>query len=145
MLGFKTKAFILHRDPDSPGAGEDLPHTDLHTSGANQLASTDRPGTRVKLNNHRGRASTSLRPGHLEGGGGQRRGGGTRKGHVLYKTCFHHVLPWCPGLQGPPVLLCLNDVLGDCNPASPSPHRHLPAISECDIGHACRTRLSMRK
>ena len=64
---------------------------------------------------------------------------------MLYKTCFHHILPWCPGLQAPLVLLCLNDVLRDCNPASPSPHRHLPAISECGMGHACRTRLSMRK
>lgn len=54
---------------------------------------------------------------------------------MLYKTCFHHILPGCPGLQAPMALPCLNDVLGGCNRAPLTSYRHLLATSEHGIGH----------
>lgn len=74
-----------------------------------------------------------------------RKGKKTRVVQNMFASCS----PGCPGLQAPTALPCLNDVLGGCNIAPLTSHRHLPAPSECGTGHppasdwACESYLSV--
>lgn len=103
----------------------------------------------VELRSTQGKAGTSL--GTEQARGRRWKGRGGRERHVMYKTCFHHGLPGCPGLQAPMALSCFNDVLGGCNRAfpslsnplpSPTP-RHLPATSERGMGCPPSSRLGL--
>lgn len=98
-------------------------HTQIHSPGKPTTRQAEkRPGQRGGIEQAPGAGlAPALAPGRPGGRRWERRGGREKRRHVLYKTCFHHILPGCPGLQAPMALPCLNDVLGGCNIAPPAP------------------------
>lgn len=79
-----------------------------------------RPGQREDIGQAPG-ATPAPASGWRSGRRWEGRAGREKRRHVLYKTCFHHTLPGCPGLQAPMALPCLNDVPGGCSVAPPPP------------------------